>query len=183
MSVLGVSRLCPVDGDTFREAMAHLAAPLTVVTTRDVTGRRWGLTASAVSSVSMDPPLVLVGLSNTSSCRQALTDSDEFVINVLGEQHTEVARRFARRGVDRFADGDFGTWPDSALPCLPDALAAFRCTTVDRIPVGDHQLLIGRLTGLRTHGGAKPLLWYRRGFCAGGPAAPRATDFPLVETR
>lgn len=169
MSALELSPPCPVDADTFREAMAHLAAPLTVVTTRDATGRRWGFTASAVTSVSMDPPLVLVGLGNDSSCREALSSSPEFVINVLGEHHTEVAGRFARRGEDRFAEGGFDAWPKSALPYLVDATAVFHCTTVDRIPMGDHQLLIGELTGLRTHGEAKPLLWYRRGFRSAGP--------------
>ncbi|MFZ3497461.1 flavin reductase family protein [Streptomyces sp. 5.8] len=169
MSAPQLSPPCPVDSDTFREAMAHLTAPLTVVTTRDAAGRRWGFTASAVTSVSMDPPLVLVGLGNESSCREALSTSPEFVINVLGEHHTEIAHRFARRDVDRFAQGGFEDLPESGLPYLTDATAVFRCTAVDRIPAGDHQLLIGRLTGLRTHGEAKPLLWYRRGFRAAGP--------------
>ncbi|MGW2846848.1 flavin reductase family protein [Streptomyces sp. NPDC001274] len=175
MSALELSPPCPVDSDTFREAMAHLAAPLTVVTTRDADGRRWGFTASAVTSVSMDPPLLLVGLGNGSSCREALSSSPEFVVNVLGEQHTEVAGRFARHGVDRFAQGGFTTWPGSGLPCLADAAAVFRCTAVDRIPMGDHQLLIGELTGLRIPKETSPLLWYRRGFRA---AVPTLTGEP-----
>ncbi|MDH6124632.1 flavin reductase family protein [Kitasatospora sp. GP82] len=159
----------PLDSDCFREAMSLLAAPLTIVTTRDATGRRWGFTASSVTSVSLDPPLVLVGLSNNSSCREAITESSEFVINVLGEQHRDVASAFASRGVDRFAGHDFGTWPDSCLPYLIGANAVFRCTTVDRIPVGDHQLLIGELSGLLTDGPTKPLLWYQREFCSAEP--------------
>ncbi|MEV0219944.1 flavin reductase family protein [Streptomyces sp. NPDC050704] len=177
MSALELSSPSPVDSETFREAMAHLAAPLTIVTTRDAAGHRRGFTASAVTSVSMSPPLVLVGLANHSSCREALSESPEFVVNVLAEHHTGLADRFARRDVDRFAEGDFETWADSGLPYLPDATAVFRCTVVDRIPAGDHQLLIGELTGLRTHGQARPLLWYRRDFRAAAPAlSPRTAD-------
>jgi flavin reductase ActVB len=145
--------------------MSLLAAPLTIVTTSDTAGRRWGFTASSVSSVSLDPPLVLVSLSNNSSCRRALTETREFLINVLGEQHRDVARTFARRGIDRFAGYDFGIWTGSQLPFLLDASAVFRCTIIGWIPVGDHQLVIGELTGVRTGDSKKPLLWHRREFC------------------
>lgn len=166
MNVLAEDVRRPVESAVFRDAMALLAAPLTIVTTLDARGRRQGFTASSVTSVSLEPPLLLVGLSNTSSCRPALTEADGFVVNVLGEQHTEVAGRFAARGVDRFAEHDFGTWPGCGLPYLAGANAVLRCTTVDRIPVGDHQLLIGELTGLLTPGSAAPLLWYGREFCS-----------------
>lgn len=155
----------PLDADMYREAMSLLAAPLTIVTTSDTTGRRWGFTASSVSSASLNPPLVLVSLSKNSSCRQVLTEACEFLINVLGEQHRDVARTFASRGIDRFAGYDFGTWTGSQLPLLLDASAVFRCTVTDWIPIGDHQLVIGELTGLRTGNSKKPLLWHRREFC------------------
>ncbi|GGU41919.1 flavin reductase family protein [Streptomyces violascens] len=153
-----------VDGETFREAMSHLAAPLTVVTTRDGQGRRRGFTASSVTSVSLDPPLVLVGLSNGSSCREALLGAGEFIVNVLGEQHRGVATAFAEHGADRFQGLAFDTWPGTELPYLTGANAAFRCTRIRHVPVGDHHLVIGKLTGLVAEGTDKPLLWYRRGF-------------------
>ncbi|MFD3537939.1 flavin reductase family protein [Streptomyces sp. NPDC058662] len=154
----------PVDGDTFRAAMSLLAAPLTVVTTVDGRGTRKGFTASAVTSVSLDPPLILVGLSNDSSCRAALTEAEGFVVNLLGVQHTAVARQFASRNTDRFAGLDFDGWPGSGLPYLADASAVLHCRTADLLPVGDHQLLIGEVTGVRVHGDAGPLLWHRRAF-------------------
>ncbi|MDO0914709.1 flavin reductase family protein [Streptomyces sp. DT2A-34] len=164
MNVLADDVRRPVDPAVFRDAMALLAAPLTIVTTLDAQGHRQGFTASSVTSASLEPPLLLVGLSNTSSCRPALTQSDGFVVNVLGEQHAEVAGRFAARDVDRFAEQDFGSWPGCGLPYLTDANAVLRCTTVDRVPVGDHLLLIGELTGVLTPGSAPPLLWYQRAF-------------------
>jgi flavin reductase ActVB len=158
----GTRQAAPVDGATFREAMSLLAAPLTVVTTRDAGGRRRGFTASAVTSASLEPPLVLVGLSNNSSCRAALTEAPEFVINLLGEGHADVARRFAARDVDRFAEHAFEDWPGSWLPRLVGAHAALRCRLVDCVPVGDHHLLVGELTGLHSGPASRPLLWHRR---------------------
>lgn len=156
--------MAPVDDETFRNVMSRIAAPLTVVTTRDDLGDRWGFTASSVTAASLEPPLVLVGVAHTSSCLDALTKASEFVINVLDEEHRHVARQFASRGVDRFAGQDFGTWPDSGLPYLTDAHAALRCVVADRIPVGDHDLFIGELVGAIVNDSAKPLLWYGRSF-------------------
>ena len=153
-----------VDDQTFRDAMALLVAPVTVVAVRDGAGRRWGFTASSVTSVSLDPPLLLVGLGRTSSCHAALVDAREFTVNVLGSQHREMARRFAARGVDRFAGGEFGSWPGCDLPCLPDAVAVFRCLPTAVIPAGDHDLILGALTEVLTSTADAPLLLFRRAF-------------------
>ncbi|RKT04563.1 flavin reductase ActVB [Streptomyces sp. 3211.6] len=156
-----------LDGPAFREAMSQLAAPITIVTVRDETGRPWGFTASSVSSASLEPPLLTVGISRTSSCHEALIAAPEFVVNVLGSRHREVATRFATHGVDRFAAGDFRPWPGSELPCLPDAHARYRCVTTDVIPVGDHDLLVGAVVEAGSGDPADlgdPLLWYQRGF-------------------
>ncbi|UAL71301.1 flavin reductase family protein [Streptomyces angustmyceticus] len=144
--------------------MAHLAAPLTIITTTDAEGNRRGFTASAVTSVSMEPPLLLVGIGRTSSCHAILTTGTEFVVNLLGAAHADVARTFARSGADRFATGEFAQWPGSGLPVLADAHAAFRCRRVDVLPAGDHDLLIGELLEVRQGPGGEPLLWYQREF-------------------
>jgi flavin reductase ActVB len=153
-----------IDGQQFREAMTLLAAPVTIVTTLDANGRRWGFTASSVTSGSLDPPLVLVGVARTSSCHRALVSAPEFVVNVVGDQHRELVTRFATHGVDRFAGGDFTEWPGSDLPCLPDATVSYRCLSHSVMPVGDHDLLVGALTGVRLGAPGRALLWYRRRF-------------------
>ncbi|GGL55437.1 MULTISPECIES: flavin reductase family protein [Planomonospora] len=153
-----------VDAQQFRDAMTLIAGPITIVTTIDREGRRWGFTASSVTSGSLSPPLVLVGLSRTSSCHEALVSSSEFVINVLGDQHRDLALKFAAHGVDRFADSDFAVWPGARLPYLPDAHASFRCVRWGTVPIGDHDLLVGALAEIRSGGPGKALLWYRRGF-------------------
>ena len=153
-----------LDSQTFREAMSALAAPIAVVTLQDEAGRWRGFTAASVTSASLDPPLLTVGVSRTSSCHAALVVAPGFVVNVLGDQHREVAMRFATHGVDRFAAGDFKNWPGSELPCLPDANVLYRCVTTDVIPVGDHDLMVGALTEVSWGNPGEPLLWYRRGF-------------------
>ncbi|MEU2757593.1 flavin reductase family protein [Streptomyces albidoflavus] len=160
------------DARQFKEAMALLAAPVSVVTTLDAAGRRWGFTASSVSSVSLDPPLVMVGIALASSCHAAMAQAGEFVVNLLGESHRPIAQRFATSGVDRFAAGDFDAWAaDTALPCLPDAKVLLRCRTVDVIRAGDHDLLLGTPQQIRIRDRSlPPLLWYQRGFHTPVPA-------------
>ncbi|MGW2699075.1 flavin reductase family protein [Streptomyces sp. NPDC001340] len=164
----------PLDEDTFREAMSHLATAVSIVTTTDDHGRRWGFTAGSAVSVSLGPPLLLVGVDNSSSCLNALTGSREFAVNVLGERHRHLATLFARHGAARFDGADahaFGPWPGSqdGPPLLAGTNAAYRCTTVNSVPAGDHHLVIGQLTGLVTHERAEPpLVWYRRAFVTTG---------------
>ncbi|MFI2242269.1 flavin reductase family protein [Streptomyces chrestomyceticus] len=152
-----------LDAGTFRDALALLAAPLTVVTTHDAEGRPRGFTASSVTSVSLDPPLVLVGIARTSSCFAAFAAAPEFVINILGAQHRDLARKFADRRADRFAGEDFAA-AGSGPPRLTGAHAALRCTVTERVPAGDHDLLLGTPTEVHTTGSTRPLVWHRRRF-------------------
>ncbi|MES9592722.1 flavin reductase family protein [Streptomyces sp. NPDC094045] len=148
----------------FRDAMALLAAPVTIITTVDGDGCRRGFTASSVTSVSLDPPLVLVGVTRGSSCHRPLLARGEFVVNVLGDRHGPLARRFAAAGADRFAGGEFESWPSGDLPYLPDASVLLRCTLADVVPAGDHDLLLGSPVEVRTSGSSGALVWYQRSF-------------------
>ncbi|QNP66645.1 flavin reductase family protein [Streptomyces genisteinicus] len=156
--------------------MSRLAAAVTIVATRDDAGERRGFTATSVTSASLDPPLLLVGISRTSSCREVFRTATEFTVNVLDDGHRNLARRFAAPGVDRFAEGDFAAWPGGTAPRLVDAHVSIRCAALDVIPVGDHEMLVGGFVEARFSGpGDGPLLWYRRGFgsvAAGDGAAP-----------
>ncbi|BBB00112.1 putative oxidoreductase [Actinacidiphila reveromycinica] len=156
----------------FRDAMAQLASTVTIVTTTDGDGRPWGFTASSVVPVSLDPPLVMVGVAHTSSCYEALAASDAFVVNVLGDRHRDLAGRFATSGADRFTGSGFTSWPGTDLPYLPDATAAFRCLTQYALPAGDHDLLLGALADTLSPPATAPssaLLWYRRAFHTPAP--------------
>ncbi|WP_308406340.1 flavin reductase family protein [Streptomyces sp. AC602_WCS936] len=163
------------EAQAFREAMAHLAAPVSVVTALDPAGRRRGFTATSVTSVSLDPPMVLVGVGHRSSCHAALTGAREFTVNVLGAEHDELARRFAAHGIDRFAGTGFAAWPGTGAPYLPGAKVLLRCRTADVVRAGDHDLVLGTVTDAHTGDPAQaPLLWYRRAFHTPAPALPAA---------
>ncbi|RII13431.1 NADH:riboflavin 5'-phosphate oxidoreductase [Streptomyces sp. YIM 130001] len=154
-----------VSAQDFRDAMAQLAAPVSIVTTLAPDGRRRGFTASSVTSVSLEPPLIMVGIALTSSCHATLTTSEEFVVNVLGEEHRSVARRFATQDVDRFTGGGFAAWQGTGTPYLPDAALLIRCRTERIIRAGDHDLVFGTPREICSGpGAAGALLWFRRGF-------------------
>jgi len=128
------------------EAMARVPSPVTVVTTADSAGRRWGFTATSFTSLSLEPPLVLVCLNRTASTHAAFTTARHWMINVLAQEHTEVARRFAGPGVDRFSAGDMQPC-ELRLPGLPDACVRVACSQYATLDAGDHTILIGCVEG------------------------------------
>jgi flavin reductase (DIM6/NTAB) family NADH-FMN oxidoreductase RutF len=155
----------PVSAVGFRDALAHLAAPIAVVTAR-YAGRAWGLTASSVTAMSLDPPLVSVSLDRAGGCRDALVAADEFVVNVLTDGDSDIATRFATPGIDRFASGGMAHFPGTDLPVVVSAGACYRCARCAVLPVGDHDLLIGTLIGAQVRPDRTALLWYRRAYHA-----------------
>jgi len=153
--------------DDFRQVLGHFASGVTVVTTLDAEGRPAGLTASAFSSVSLDPPLVLVCVAHTAQSYPAFHAHGKFAINVLGTDHERVARRFASTssGAEKFSDT--GYRPGAlGLPILADALAELECTIVHAYPAGDHTIFVGRVEAAQCRGdaGLEPLLCYRGRF-------------------
>ncbi|WP_234580918.1 flavin reductase family protein [Micromonospora sp. MH99] len=154
-----------MSADEFRNAMALLAAPVAIVTTL-FDGRRWGFTASAVTGLSLSPPLVSVAIDRVSRSHGAFVLAKEFVVNVLAEQHREIASRFARLGPDKFANHTDSTFPGTSLPAIDQAIAQYRCTRQAVVPVGDHDLVVGEVSMVLRDPARRPLLWYERGFHA-----------------
>jgi flavin reductase (DIM6/NTAB) family NADH-FMN oxidoreductase RutF len=146
-----------------REAMSHFATGVTVVSTRAESGAPLGTTASAVASVSLDPPLVLVCLAHSSLTLQALLRHGAFAINVLGAGHSELAHAFARPGpCEAWGDG-----PPAAVrtgaPLVDGALAALDCQLHEVLPGGDHAIVVGRVLATEVAADpADPLVSFRR---------------------
>jgi flavin reductase (DIM6/NTAB) family NADH-FMN oxidoreductase RutF len=153
--------MAEVDQTAFREAISHFASGVTVITTLHE-GRRVGMTASAVSSVSLDPILLLVCINTKLSTHTAIEQSRRFVVNVLGEGQEELALRFARPAEDRFAG--IATRADHELPVLEDAIAHFVCDVHERFPGGDHSIFIGLVRHCAAEPGRHPLVYFRSGF-------------------
>jgi len=163
--------------DDFRRVLGHFATGVTVVTTWDAEGQPAGLTASSVSSVSLDPPLVLVCVAHAAQCYPAFHGHGKFAINILHTEHEHLARRFASTGggPEKFEGTDYrpGTL---GLPIIKDALAEIECTVVHAYPGGDHTIFVGRVDAADCRGdtGFEPLLYYRGRFnrvqSPGGPS-------------
>jgi flavin reductase (DIM6/NTAB) family NADH-FMN oxidoreductase RutF len=161
--------------DEFRQVLGHLPTGVTVVTTVDELGQPTGLTASAVASVSLEPPLVLVCVSHSAQSYPALAAAGKFAVNVLALGQETLSRRFATTapGVEKFQGVGYRTGK-LGLPLLDGALASLECAVVHAYPGGDHTIFVGRAEagapGANTH---EPLLYYRgryRRLDAAGPA-------------
>ncbi|MFD0312422.1 flavin reductase family protein [Streptomyces sp. NPDC127119] len=150
--------------DAFRAAMSALAAPVTLVTCYDDLGRPRGLTASAVSSLSLTPPLFLVCLDRNSRSHDTLTGAEDFAVHLLGPGEEHLVKRFMRPAEHRF-DGVPLAADSHRAPVIRDASLTLHCVRHDVLEGGDHTILVGRVTAVRgepTHSGG--LLWHRRGF-------------------
>jgi len=150
------------DPAEFRAAMARLAAGVVVVTTREADGTPRGFTATSFCSLSLDPPLILVCLAHTSSSFAAFDGCQDFAVSILSSEHTEVARRFATSGADKFPHGGHELSP-SLLPVVAGALGQLDCRLHERHRAGDHTIMIGRVNGVRLAPG-EPLVYYDRAF-------------------
>lgn len=148
-----------IGAEEFRHVLSHFASGVTVVTTWDPDGRPTGLTVSAFTSVSLEPPLVLVCVDHQAQCYPALRASDRFAVNVLGVEHEGVSRRFAASDPAKFGAADY-TLGALGLPLLPEALAHLECRTVHAYPGGDHTIFVGEVESGRARPG-EPLLYFR----------------------
>jgi 3-hydroxy-9,10-secoandrosta-1,3,5(10)-triene-9,17-dione monooxygenase reductase component len=148
----------PVDDDAFRRALGQFATGITVVTTRDRDGRPMGLTVSAFSSVSLDPPLVLVCIDNRSEARGGFEGSRVFGVSVLREDQEHYSRRFAQPGREKFAAKDLHLG-ETGVALVPGALAHVECRVVSAHAAGDHTIYVGEVVRLATTPG-RPLLYH-----------------------
>jgi 3-hydroxy-9,10-secoandrosta-1,3,5(10)-triene-9,17-dione monooxygenase reductase component len=145
----------------YRHAIGRFATGVTVITTRD--GERLaGMTASAVASLSLDPPTLLVCVNRRVPTHMALERSCRFGVNVLGEGDEHLALRFARPAEDKFAGLGVGFEHD--VPLLACAIARFVCDVRERLPGGDHSIFIGAIRHCEHVPSRRPLLYFASGF-------------------
>jgi flavin reductase (DIM6/NTAB) family NADH-FMN oxidoreductase RutF len=171
-----------VRASELRAALGHFATGVTVVTAQDADGVRHGTTANAVSSVSLDPPLVLVCLRNASQTGAAALATGRFAINILRDGQHAVAERFARRAThDAWDAGNSRPGPRTGAPLLDGALATLECVVHDVADGGDHRIVIGRVLGLEHPADhVDPLLFYRGRYHALRPDEIDAAAAPEV---
>jgi len=152
-----------LDAPAIREALGHFASGVTVITTLTPAGQPVGTTASAVCSVSLDPPLILVCLDRASETLAALRQHQAFAINVLAEEQQSLSTNFARRGAASSWEQVKHRIGPGGVPWLDDVLATLDCRLEECVTAGDHEIVIGSLTELELATGA-PLLHFRSAY-------------------
>jgi flavin reductase (DIM6/NTAB) family NADH-FMN oxidoreductase RutF len=153
----------PVDPQVFKQAMSQFASGVTVVTTVHE-GKRYGITASSFSSLSLDPPLVLVCLARKTRAHGVVEKSGVFAVNVLAAQQLEFGMRFAGLlpGLqDRF-EGVETTSAATGSPLLPGVMSWVDCRLWSRYDGGDHSIFVGEVVDLAATAADTPLLYHNR---------------------
>jgi len=148
-----------IDADTYKQGMRQLAAAVTIVTTEHE-GQRCGLTATAVCSLSADPPTLLVCVNRSAAAHDRIKLGRRFCVNVLSDEDAALSRRFAglEKGEARFTAGVWRTAVTGA-PVLDHALASFDCELIEQVEAGTHTIFIGRVHAVETRPGRRPLLY------------------------
>lgn len=150
-----------VSSDEFRSAMRRLVGGVTIVTCQNADGPI-GLTATAVASVSADPPHILCCVNGRSPAVDAIREATHFCVNILGSRQTDLALRFGSTARNcasgRFA---FGTWlmDRDSSPALSDALSYLQCRTTQLLPVATHYVIIGQVQEIGGAGADEPLVY------------------------
>ena len=152
----------PIDPATFRVIAGHWVTGVAVVTTVDAAGNPYGLTVSAVSSLSIEPIQFLVCVDNRSESLPALMESGLFCINYLSDKQQDLSKRFARKISSKFADLSYRRLPNG-LPLLEGGLGFVACRVAAVFPGGDHQIIIGQVEYAEASG-EEPLVYFRGGY-------------------
>ena len=151
----------PLTSEEFRDVIGRFASGVTVVTVNEG-GRRYGATASAVSSLSLEPPMLLVCMNQNSSTGRAMERRRSFAVNILGEDQEELAVRFASGALDRFDDVDIAIGAHGQ-PLLADALATLVCRITEHTVGGTHRVFMAEVDVAEGRPGA-PLAYFRGKF-------------------
>lgn len=133
---------------SFKVALGRFASGVTVVTGTDPQHRPWGMTATAFSSVSADPPTVLICVNRSTRTHDLAAETGHFGVNILGASGLDVSNFCARPGSDKYLDGDWlldGPWTS---PGLRHALAFLDCRVEQRVEAGTHSVFIGSVENI-----------------------------------
>lgn len=148
------------DPRDLRRAFGNFATGVTIVTTFDAAGEPCGFTANSFTSVSIDPPLLLVNIAKSAYGCEVFTRADGFAVNILALSQRDLSNRFASAGTDKFAGLDWSA-AHTGAPIIDGVIAWFDCESFNQVDAGDHVVLIGRIRRY-SHNTDAPL-----GFCRG----------------
>jgi flavin reductase (DIM6/NTAB) family NADH-FMN oxidoreductase RutF len=147
--------------DEFRRAMGRFATGVTVITTR-LGDELHGMTANAVTSVSLDPILILVCVDKAADTHDILAQAGAFAVNVLNSDQGEISDRFAKKraqGSNKL-DGVAHSFAVTGAPIIDGVLAYMDCLTVNHYEGGDHTIFLGEVVDAKEIGEGEPLVFY-----------------------
>jgi flavin reductase (DIM6/NTAB) family NADH-FMN oxidoreductase RutF len=148
----------------FAEAMGGLATGVVLVTSW-VAGRPWGMTATAVASVSADPPTILVSLGSGTVSARAIAASGAFGVGILAAGRQDLARLASEPGAPKFLEPFAEPYTtEVGSPVVEGALAHLNCSVASRVVVADHTVFFGHVRAVRLSDGGEPLLYFRRAY-------------------
>ena len=152
-----------ITSEEYRTIAGHILSGVSVITTSDA-GTWYGTTVSSITSLSLDPPMILVCVNRTSATCEAVTRTGRFTANILADAGGEdAARRFARKGDDKFAGLENTATTAVGHPILPESLAWIEAEVENSMQGGTHTIFAARVIRAGTRSGA-PLAYYRGGF-------------------
>ncbi|MFG3342295.1 flavin reductase family protein [Glycomyces sp. NPDC048151] len=154
--------------DAFRSLFRAHPAGVTVVCADAGSGPA-GFTATSLTSVSIDPPLVSFAIATGSSAWPAVRDASSLTVNFLSSGQHEIATRFATSGIDRFGRPTLWSRLETGEPVLDDAPSFLRAVVTDRIEAGDHHVVLALVVDAETGGDHDPLVYHAGGYCAAAP--------------
>ena len=148
-----------IDPRELRNVFGAFATGVTIITTNDVNGKPFGLTANSYTSLSLDPPLVLVCVDKKVDCYACFEQSKVFAVNFLAEDQEQLSTRFATKGIEKFEgipirQGSIG------VPLLEGAIGFIECKLVNGYEGGDHTIYVGEVQAASASG-ERPLLFFK----------------------
>ena len=156
----------PIEKNELRRVMGHFATGVTVITTVSKDGNHYGLTANAFTSVSLEPPMLLVSVDKKAESYPYFEESKVFTVNILADDQEAISRRFAVSGGPKFEGVAYHPGANGAA-ILEGTLGFIECKLVASYPGGDHTIYLGEIEEAATVD-RKPLLFFRGGYRALG---------------
>lgn len=152
-----------LDPVAFRAALSRFPSGVCIVTAQEAGGRPRGFTASAFSSLSLDPPLVLVCLDQKAESHDTFQAAPTFAVSILASHQMPIANAFAAKAPEKFEGIAVVAGPETGLPLIPEAVAHLECRMHQQVPAGDHTILIGEVVAAVVSDG-EPLVYHNRRF-------------------
>lgn len=148
----------------FKNVMSLWATGISVITTIDNSGNKYGFTANSFTSVSLDPMLVSFCIISTSPTLLKIMQSQKFAISILSDKQSDLAKHFATSMPDKFKNILYKNCPQTQCPYLENSLGWLECVVQNHYTGGDHEIFVGEVVGTYMDSTKQPLVYFNRAY-------------------